>query len=78
VEHDEYRDAKSLIHQLVDTVSKNGNLLLNVGPKADGHYSRRSEDRAATDGGLAQGKMARLSTGLAMVVFGEGPTKAAQ
>ena len=32
VEHDEYRDAKSLIHQLVDIVSKNGNLLLNVGP----------------------------------------------
>ena len=36
VEHDEYRTAKSLIHQLLDTVSKNGNLLLNVGPKSDG------------------------------------------
>ena len=36
VEHDEYRSAKSLIHQLVDTVAKNGNLLLNVGPKSDG------------------------------------------
>ena len=36
VEHDEYRKADSLIQQLVDTVSKNGNLLLNVGPKSDG------------------------------------------
>jgi len=36
VEHDEYRTADSLIQQLVDTVSKNGNLLLNVGPKSDG------------------------------------------
>ena len=36
VEHDEYRTAQSLVQQLVDTVSKNGNLLLNVGPKSDG------------------------------------------
>jgi len=36
VDHDTYRTAKSLIGELIDVVSKNGNLLLNVGPKADG------------------------------------------
>lgn len=36
VEHDAYRKADSLIRQLVDMVSQNGNLLLNVGPKSDG------------------------------------------
>ena len=36
VEHDEYRTAESLVQQLIDTVAKNGNLLLNVGPKSDG------------------------------------------
>ena len=31
-----YKSAKSLIHYLLDNVSKNGYLLLNVGPKPDG------------------------------------------
>lgn len=38
VESPHYKRPETLIHQLVDVVSKNGNLLLNAAPKADGTF----------------------------------------
>ncbi len=37
VPNDNYKSTKILIHMLVDVVAKGGNLLLNVGPDADGN-----------------------------------------
>jgi len=36
VEDDEFKSVTTVVHDLVDIVSKNGNLLLNVGPRPDG------------------------------------------
>ncbi|MCM1027848.1 MAG: alpha-L-fucosidase [Roseburia sp.] len=38
-EHNQFRPAEEILRDLVDIVSKNGTLLLNVGPKADGTIS---------------------------------------
>jgi alpha-L-fucosidase len=41
---DPYRSTENLIHVLVDIVAKNGCLLLNVGPNADGSIPERAEN----------------------------------
>ncbi|HPX87321.1 MAG TPA: alpha-L-fucosidase [Candidatus Hydrogenedentes bacterium] len=40
-----YRSATELIHLLIDTVSRGGNLLLDVGPRADGTLPEIMEER---------------------------------
>ncbi|MGH9345417.1 MAG: alpha-L-fucosidase [Terriglobia bacterium] len=36
IEDDRYKSANQILHEFIDVVSKNGNYLLNVGPKPDG------------------------------------------
>ena len=42
---DRWKSTKVLIHTLIDAVSKGGNLLLNVGPDAEGTVPLESVDR---------------------------------
>jgi alpha-L-fucosidase len=75
VEHDEYRTAKSLIHQLVDTVAKNGNLLLNVGPKSDGAIPEQARTVLLQMGAWLRINGAAIYGTRPFAVFGEGPSK---
>ena len=43
VQKPKYKPAVRIIHQLCDIVSKNGNLLLNVGPYADGSFHEEAK-----------------------------------
>jgi alpha-L-fucosidase len=43
--NDDYKTPTELIHLLCDVVSKNGNLLLNIGPRADGTIPESMERR---------------------------------
>lgn len=75
IEHDTYKSPKEIIHLLVDVVSKNGNLMLNIGPRADGTIPD-----GACDVLLAIGRWLKTN-GDAIYgtrpwrVFGEGPTE---
>ena len=42
---DHYRTSKELVHELIDVVARGGNLLLNVGPTADGRIPVIMQER---------------------------------
>jgi len=46
-----YRPVRDIVHELVDIVSKNGSLLLNVPPRADGTLDAETERMLAEVGG---------------------------
>lgn len=73
--NDEYRSAGSLVHELVDVVSKNGNLLLNVGPKADGTIPEQARTILLDMGKWLHVNGEAIYATRPWYVFGEGPTK---
>jgi len=74
VKNDEYRTAQSLIDELVDVVSKNGNLLLNVGPESDGTIPEQVQNVLLHMGAWLKVNGEAIYGSRPWFVYGEGPT----
>ncbi|MGA2328972.1 MAG: alpha-L-fucosidase [Bryobacteraceae bacterium] len=75
IENDTFRTADSLVDDLVDIVSKNGLLLLNIGPRADGTIPEQARSILLEIGRwLAVNGEAIYGT-RPWKVYGEGPTE---
>jgi alpha-L-fucosidase len=77
LEHDTFKSPQTLIHNLVDVVSKNGNLLLNIGPRPDGTIPTEVRDTLLAMGKWLDQNGEAIYASRPWTHSGEGPTQLA-
>jgi alpha-L-fucosidase len=77
IEHDTFKTPDFIVHQLADIVSKNGNLLLNIGPRSDGTIPDEVQQTLLGVGGWLKVNGEAIYGTRPWTSYGEGPTKVA-
>ena len=75
IKDEKFRTAESLVDELVDIVSKNGCLLLNIGPKSDGTIPDEAQKILMDMGKWLSVNGESIYATRPWKVYGEGPTK---
>ena len=74
IENDTFKSPAFIVHQLVDVVSKNGNLLMNIGPRADGTIPIEVQRVLLSVGDWLKVNGDAIYGTRPWNIFGEGPT----
>ena len=77
IDHDTFKTPEFIVHQLVDIVSKNGNLLMNIGPRSDGTIPDEVQQVLRDVGGWLKINGDAIYGTRPWTTYGEGPTKVA-
>jgi alpha-L-fucosidase len=75
INNDTFKTPEFVVHQLIDIVSKNGNLLLNIGPRSDGTIPEEVQQVLREVGAWLKVNGDAIYGTRPWKVFGEGPTK---
>jgi alpha-L-fucosidase len=77
IKDDTFKSPEFLVHQLIDIVSKNGNLLLNIGPRSDGTIPEEAQQVLLDVGSWLNVNGDAIYGTRPWRTYGEGPTKVA-